>query len=330
MKSDILKILIQSHAEGDESLFRKAALQAAASESAAGHGRVAEELRTIIAKMPTAPSKSKHVIDITQPRGELADILYGGLRSERLNDVVLKDTLKKNLHLIIKETRYRMNLERYGVQPRRKFIFYGPPGCGKTLTAAALAGEMGLPLLTIRLENLFSRFLGSTSNHLKTIFSEMPNRPGIYLFDEFDAIGKARGDSQDVGEINRIVNSFLQLMDSDKSESIIIAATNYIELLDNAILRRFDDILVFSKPTQENIIATMKMKLKDFLNLNIIINFANQISDCSFADITRICDDAIRSMVLGDREKILEQDLIDSITNQKERTKITQKGTEPT
>src|SRR5690606_6629274 len=105
---------------------------------------------------------------------------------------------------VIKENRARASLERHGIEPRRKLLFHGPPGCGKTLGAKVLAGEMGLPLLTVRLASLFSRFLGATANHLRAVFSAMTRRPGVYLFDEFDSVAQARGDSNDVGELRRV------------------------------------------------------------------------------------------------------------------------------
>ena len=210
MRADILKLLLRSHAEGDEAAFRKAALQLASSESTSGHVRVAEEIRAIIAKMPpTSAPRSTPIVDIAQPRGELADLLEGGHRDERLKDIVLRDGVRKLILRVIERTARRSRLERFGVAPRRRLLFHGPPGCGKTVLAAAvLAGEMGLPLMTVRFDALFSRFLGATGVQLRAIFAEMPRRPGVYLFDEFDAVAKARGDAQDVGEMNRVVTAF--------------------------------------------------------------------------------------------------------------------------
>ena len=249
MKADILKLLLQSHADGDETSFRKAALQLAASESNAGHVKVADDLRAIIARLPsTGSKKSTPVVDISSPRGELADLLEGGHRDERLRDIVLTTDTRDVLLRIMSENRSRGRLERFGVEPRRRLLFHGAPGCGKSLGAAVLAGEMGLPLMTVRFDALFSRFLGATATQLRAIFAEMPRRPGVYLFDEFDSIAKARGDAQDVGEMNRVVTAFLQLVDADVSGSIMVAATNHVELLDRAVFRRFDVIVPFDKP----------------------------------------------------------------------------------
>lgn len=311
MKSDILKLLLQSHAEGDETSFRKAALQLAASESAAGHARIADDIRAIVAKMPpTTGRKTGPIVDIAAPRGELADILEGGHRDERLRDIVLTREVREPLLRIISENRSRARLERFGVSPRRRLLFHGAPGCGKTLAAAVLAGEMGLPLMTVRFDALFSRFLGATAVQLRAVFAEMPRRPGVYLFDEFDAVAKARGDSQDVGEMNRVVTAFLQLVDADVSGSILVAATNHVELLDRAMFRRFDVIIPFDKPTREQVVELFKLRLTSVgLQDDQSTNLAADVDGLSYADVARACDDAVRTMALDDREEVTVSDV---------------------
>lgn len=321
MKADILKLLLQSHAEGDESSFRKAALQLAAAESTAGHVRVAEEIRAIIAKMPaTSTRKAGPVVDIAAPRGELADLLEGGHRDERLRDIVVRPDVRELLLRVISENRSRGRLERFGVSPRRRLLFHGGPGCGKTLAAAVLAGEMGLPLMTVRFDALFSRFLGATAIQLRAIFAEMPKRPGVYLFDEFDSVAKARGDSQDVGEMNRVVTAFLQLVDADVSGSILVAATNHVELLDRAVFRRFDVIVPFDKPTREQLVDLLKLRLGAVgLREEDAEHLAGRAEGWSFADVVRACDDAVRTMALDDREEISERDLVTALEELKRR-----------
>ncbi|XXY16780.1 AAA family ATPase [Sorangium sp. So ce216] len=311
MRADIFKQLLQAHADGDDATFRKAALQLASAESAAGHVRVAEDLRAIVAKMAAAPPKrGTTLVDIAQPRGELADILDGGHREERLADIVLADETRVLFERVLKENRSRAKLEKWGVTPRRRLLLHGPPGCGKTLAAGVLAGEMGLPLLTVRFDALFSRFLGATATHLRSIFAEMPRRPGVFLFDEFDAVAKARGDAQDVGEMNRVVTAFLQLIDADVSTSILIAATNHASLLDRAVFRRFDLIVPFEKPTTEQVAALLRLRLAAFdLPADVISDVARLGEGLSFADAARASEDAIRSMVLDGREQLRREDI---------------------
>jgi SpoVK/Ycf46/Vps4 family AAA+-type ATPase len=315
MKGDILRTLIQAHATGDESTFRKAALQLAASESAAGHSRIAEELRGIVAKMPPASArKSGNVVDIAQPRGDLADILDGGHREERLRDIVLREETRELLERIITENRSRSRLEKFGVGPRRRLLFHGPPGCGKTLGAAVLAGEMGLPLMTVRLDALFSRFLGATAVQLRAIFAEMPRRPGVYLFDEFDSVAKARGDAQDVGEMNRVVTAFLQLVDADTSGSLLLAATNHVELLDKAVFRRFDVIVPFEKPSHSQIADLLVLRLAALgLRAEDAAQVAAKAEGWSFADVARASDDAVRSMALAGHDRVSKSDVLTAL-----------------
>jgi SpoVK/Ycf46/Vps4 family AAA+-type ATPase len=321
MKTDILKLLLQSHADGDEGSFRKAALQLAAAESSAGHVRVADEIRAIIAMMPaTGGRKSGPIVDIAAPRGELADILEGGHRDERLRDIILRPEVRDLLLRVISENRSRDRLERFGVSPRRRLLFHGAPGCGKTLAAAVLAGEMGLPLMTVRIDALFSRFLGATAVQLRSIFAEMPRRPGVYLFDEFDSVAKARGDSQDVGEMNRVVTAFLQLVDADVSGSILVSATNHVELLDRAIFRRFDVIVPFEKPTREQLVDLLRLRLGTMgLGDAQAEELATNVEGWSFADVGRVCDDAVRTMALDDRDKIAGRDVVHALEELKRR-----------
>jgi SpoVK/Ycf46/Vps4 family AAA+-type ATPase len=322
MKSDILKSILQAHADGDEVAFRKAALQLAASESGAGHTRVADDLRAIIAKLPPATMKrGERLVDIAAPRGDLADILEGGHREERLRDIVLRDDLRDLLLRVIAENRSRSRLESFGVSPRRRLLFHGAPGCGKTLAAAVIAGEMGLPLMTVRFDALFSRFLGATAVQLRAIFAEMPRRPGVYLFDEFDSVAKARGDSQDVGEMNRVVTAFLQLVDADVSGSLLVAATNHVELLDRAVFRRFDVIVPFDKPNSDQLGDLLRLRLAPRgLRTDQVQGLAARAAGWSFADVARACDDAVRTMVLDGRRQITEADLASAIDDLKRRT----------
>jgi SpoVK/Ycf46/Vps4 family AAA+-type ATPase len=313
VRADLLKHLVRTHAEGDEEGFRKAALQVAAAESAAGHTRVAQQIREILASLPPTSARST-IVDIAQPRGPLADVLDAGHRSERFNDIVLAPEVRSTLQRVLKENRSRSRLQGFGVSPRRRLLFHGPPGCGKTLAASVLAGELGVPLMTVRFDALFSRFLGATANHLRAIFQEMPRRPGVYFFDEFDAVAKARGSGQDVGEMQRIVTSFLQLLDADRSASILIAATNHAELLDRAVFRRFDVTVEFARPTEAQVKELLSIRLASFdLPTATIRSVVRAARGLSFADMARACDDAIRTMALDGRDRLTPEDITSAV-----------------
>lgn len=345
MKAEILKRLLEAHADGDGQAFRKAALQLAATEGNAGHTRIAEELRAIVARLPVATgvamgAPSVHgaaaepfrgatstavrgavglgggaaggatTVDIAQPRGDLAGLLTGGFRPERLPDIVAPEALCAQLTRVLREYRHRTAFESWGVSPSRKLLFHGPPGCGKTLAASVVAGELGLPLMTVRFDGLFSRFLGATAGHLKVIFDEMPRRPAVYLFDEFDAVAKSRGDAQEVGEVRRVVTSFLQLIDADQSASVLIAATNFDALLDRAVFRRFDVIVPFALPTAGQLDRLIQLRLRAFaLSPKLTRRVAAASVGLSYADASRACDDAIKAMVLDGRQLLEGLDL---------------------
>lgn len=315
MRSEILKQLITAHLDGDDAAFRKAVIQLASAESSAGHTRIAEELRRVATQLGERPKRGGgQVVDIARPRGEVADLLEGGHRHERFRDIVLPEPTRELLERIVRENRARAELERWQVAPRRRLLFHGPPGCGKTLAAAVLAGELGLPLMTVRFDALFSRFLGATANHLRIIFDEMPRRPGVYLFDEFDAVAQRRGHAQDVGEMRRIVTSFLQLIDADRSASLIIAATNHAELLDRAVFRRFDIEVPFEIPDERQLAQLLALRLVAFdLPEELLHRVSHASTGISYADAARACDDAIRAMVLEGAESLSEEELAQSI-----------------
>lgn len=307
--SDIIKQLLKAYANGDSEMFRKSALQLASNESRIGHSKLAEEIREIIAKFPSDFLSNPETISLAQPRGELSGLIDGSFRKEKLRDLVLSTDLRQQLERIVFENHRRSTLQKAGLAATRRLLFFGPPGCGKTLSAKALAGELNMPLMTIRFDALFSRYLGATANHLRTIFEEMPKRPGVYFFDEFDAVGKNRGDDSDVGETKRVVSSFLQLMDSDTSASLIIAATNFERSIDPAAVRRFDTAIHFGLPTTEQIAALLMSRLGNYSTSNLLAGFVKNLVRFSFADVTRICDDALRSMVLKEKNKVSQEDL---------------------
>jgi len=317
VRSEILKQLILAHAQGDDAAFRKAVIQLASVESSAGHTRIAEELRQVAMQLGERPKPGRgQVVDIARPRGEVADLLEGGHRDERFRDIVLPAGTRELLERIVRENRARAQLERWQVAPRRRLLFHGPPGCGKTLAAAVLAGELGLPLMTVRFDALFSRFLGATANHLRIIFDEMPRRPGVYLFDEFDAVAQRRGHAQDVGEMRRIVTSFLQLIDADRSASLIIAATNHAELLDRAVFRRFDIEVPFDIPKEQQLVELLALRLAAFeLPEELLHRVARASTGISYADAARACDDAIRAMVLDGAESLSEAQIVRSMAD---------------
>ena len=222
-----------------------------------------------------------------------------------MEDIVLPAAGRSAVSRLLIEQRAAARLREWGLDARRKVLFYGPPGCGKTLGASVIAGELGLSLIRVRIEILFSRYMGETGAMLAAIFDDMSRRRAVYLFDEFDAIGKQRDEGSDVGEARRVVSTFLQLMDADASQSIVVAATNQRPSLDVALFRRFDDLIAFEPPARAEARELWRRKtLSHRLRKGELDELALLSERLSYADITRAADEALKTMVLDGREHL--------------------------
>lgn len=309
---DQLKALLRSFAEGDDRHFYSVAMQLAAHEAKQGHGRLAEELRELIdaAKSRRHTGGADGAIPISRPKGELASLLSVSYPSRRLSDMVLSKPLLDALQRVLKEQRHLAKLRSHGLHPRRKLLLVGPSGTGKTMTAAALAGELGIPLFVVRLDALITKFMGETAAKLRQVFDAVSSTRGVYFFDEFDAIGSQRGMANDVGEIRRILNSFLLMIEQDDSNSVIVAATNHPDILDEALFRRFDDVVEYHVPSHEEIQALLRMKLSSYLkSTKAIAELSSEASGLSHAEIARAVDDAVKEAVMHDEESVPAESL---------------------
>lgn len=244
-------MLVDSFAERDDERFRTVALDIAAAAAKAGDRQLAETVRAMVdrSRRSVLPSVGPRAVPIVRPEGELASLLTVSYPKTRFVDMVLTKKCRASLDRLLQENRAADTLRAHGLEPRRRLLLAGPPGCGKTMTARAIAGETGLPLLVVQFHALITKYMGETGAKLHTIFDSMSRTRGVYLFDEFDVVGTSRSASNDVGEARRVVNSFLQLLEHDSSDSIVVAATNRVETLDDALFRRFDDIVLFARPT---------------------------------------------------------------------------------
>lgn len=311
-KAEQIKALLKSHVEGDDAHFYAVAMQVAAAEAKKGHGKVAQELRALIDKAKARPGapKAAQPIPIAAPKGELSSLLSVQYPKLRFADMVLNEQIAGRLRRLIKEQRQIHKIRPHGLIPRKRLLLVGCPGTGKTMSASVLAGELGLPLFVVRLDSLMTKFMGETAAKLRQIFDAISQVRGVYLFDEFDAIGSNRGMLNDVGEMRRILNSFLQLIEEDSSESLILAATNHPEILDGALFRRFDDVIEFDLPGIELIERALKYRLANFNKRRIGWSaLAKQALGLSYADITRACEDAIKDVIIHDREVLTTQDV---------------------
>lgn len=316
-----LVALLQSHLEGDDEQFLTVAMQAAAHEARQGHGKLAQQLREIVDETRVkrkARARPREPIPLAQPRGDLATLINARYSETRLSSMVLSPDLEQRLHRVLIEQRQQSRLRSHGLRPRRKLLLLGPPGAGKTMTAAALAGELHMPLFTIVLDGLMTKFMGETAAKLRLVFDAISETKGVYFFDEFDAIGAKRNERNDVGEIRRILNSFLQFLEADNSDSLIVAATNHPELLDKALYRRFDDVIEYLLPNDEIAQRILENRLALFKTAGIDWPTAVAAgAGLSQAEFALAAEDAAKQALLADRDTINDQDLLRAIAERK-------------
>ena len=301
-----LKALLKSHVEGDDERFFSVAMQVAAHEARRGHGRLAEELRALIDRAKRGLGTGTPV-PIGRPRGELADLLEASHPSARLGDMILGKDLGEQIRRVIREQRHAGRILERGLAPRRKLLLTGPPGTGKTLTASVLAGELGFPLLQVRLDGLITKYMGETAAKLRQIFEATARSRGVYFFDEFDAIGSQRGLPNDVGEIRRVLNSFLLMIEQDRSHSLVIAATNHPAILDPALFRRFDDIFHYELPDTPQIMRLLKARLSAAAVKQIKWGSLAQLAaGLSYAEVARAANEVLKDELIQERDCVTE------------------------
>ena len=322
--ADHIKALIKSHAEGDEMRFYSIALQVAAQAARSGHSKFAQELREIVDDgrqrgSVSAPLRSKP-IPLVQPKGELAGLLVVHYPKLRLADMALTLALQQRIERVLREQRDRERLRQHGFSPIRKLLLLGPPGTGKTMTASVLAGELGLPLFTVQLHGLITKYMGETAAKLRLVFDEIARTRAVYLFDEFDALGGERASPNEVGEIRRVLNSFLQFLEQDDADSLILGATNHASLLDRALFRRFDAAIEYDLPSAEvvRVLLRNRLALLDTQGVSWDAVVA-EAQGLSHAELVRACEQAAKNVLLDNRTQISTHDLVEAIADRRIR-----------
>lgn len=289
-----VKALIKAHYDQDNERFKTAALRIAASETRAGHTNVGREITAMV----DASTRTKGNIINLANKDNLFLISFP---ETKLADLVVSSEITEKISRVLSEYRQRKKLASFGLSCRRKLLLEGDPGTGKTMTASVIAAELDMPLFIVQTDKLITKYLGETSTRLRQIFETIVNNRAVYLFDEFDAIGADRSRDNEVGEMRRILNSFLQFIEADTSESIIIAATNNRKILDQALFRRFDDVMHYGLPTVDEVkrLVTIRTGAYDPA-FAITDTTAAELSQLCQADITRLCEDAVKESLLTD------------------------------
>jgi SpoVK/Ycf46/Vps4 family AAA+-type ATPase len=299
-KDLVLKIVRASRTEDDKS-FSAAVRELIRLEKKQGHANVAEQLeRALSVRSTQRPLHQNVSSSVPRSKGEGSTLIDVKKPSKSLEDMVLRDETAAKIIRFLQEYGKREILARYGLSPKLKLLFFGPPGNGKTLAAEVIASELQLPLFYVRFDGLVGSYLGETASNLRKVFEFAQSGLGILFFDEFDAIGKKRNDPNDVGELKRVVNSFLQLLDSYTGQSPIIAATNHEDILDYALWRRFDDSVFFPQPNEVELQRYLKTRLSGFRVEGFNSDEAAKwMLGCSFALVQRIITDALKTMILS-------------------------------
>jgi SpoVK/Ycf46/Vps4 family AAA+-type ATPase len=316
-KAEHIKAMVRSHAEGDEARFYSIAMQVAAQAAHKGQATFAKELRDLVdeakaSRRPRSVDRDRHRPGpLAQPRGDLAGLLSVAYPRVRLSALALDDELAARLTRVVAEQRQRSRLLELGFTPARKLLLVGPPGTGKTMTSHAVAGELGLPLFTARLDGLITKFLGETAARLRSIFDAITSTRAVYLFDEFDALGGRRSNSNDTGEIRRVLNSFLQFIELDESDSLVIAATNHVDILDPALFRRFDGILRYGLPSTTTAHEVMLSRLATIDTVNVDWSqVLPAVTGLSHADLCKASEQAAKTALLSGRAAVETSDLV--------------------
>ncbi len=312
--ADQVKALIESHAEGDDTRFYSVALQLAAKEARSGHAAYAQDLKRLVDAARGRQVAGAKVVPVAAPRGELSSLLSVSYPDARLSHMALTADVRSLLRRVINEQVNRDRLYASGFRPLRRLLLLGPPGTGKTMTAAVLAGELSLPLFSVRLDGLINKFMGETASKLRLIFDAMAETRGVYLFDEVDALAGSREAGNDVGEIRRVLNSFLQFLEQDDSQSILVATSNLPDLLDRALFRRFDATATYPMPTAAVANAVIRGRLASLDLRDVNWRKIGQAArGLSHADVTAAAELAAKDAILAGATTVTTESLTESL-----------------
>jgi SpoVK/Ycf46/Vps4 family AAA+-type ATPase len=331
----ILK-MINSYMKGDSAGFRSVAEEFIAEERRKNHHILARDIERLLKNGANSSDLSgslaligTHTDDL--PRDKERGFLLVEIKEPRrtLESLVLAQEIRKQLDLIVYENHKAEILRTFGLRPMSKLLFCGPPGCGKTVGAEAIAQSLYLPLVLVRFDAVISSYLGETAANLRKVFDFARTRPMVILFDEFDAIGKHRTDEEEHGELKRVVNSFLQMLDGFRGENLLIAATNHQGLLDSALWRRFDEIIYFDRPNADAIEEVLRQNMRQLgVEASVILSkCSSDLVGLSHADAERIALQAVKATVLANETAIQLETLKESIKNQKRRVALTREMT---
>ena len=312
MNAQLLRRLFMAMNEGTPALKRVAG-EIVNEQKRRGHSRLATQLETVLRELPEDTgqlhdrSQGGTGVRELRPLSQRQELLVSVTRPERLqHHMVLADTVEERFVQIEKEFAARERLAEHGLLARRRILLYGPPGCGKTLGAHRLAWATALPLMQVRFDSLVSSLFGETASNLRKVFEHAQRMPSVLLLDECDYIAKSRTARHDVGEVSRIVNTLLQLLDEFRGPGLLVATTNIDRELDSALFRRFDDAFQIPAPTESEINRLLRFTLSGMptATSTVTSQFAKKLVGTSASDVVRVAQDAAKLAVLGGDTKV--------------------------
>jgi len=328
MNSSDIELLFKAFSSKDDALFNEVALKIINDEEIKNHHLVARKLKKILSDDISQNEKSKlfrgNLPPIPRDNEKGFPLLEIKKEHHYYSDLIIDEKLSQVLKEVIRENKKSQLLNSYDLQPKNKILLIGPPGTGKTLTAKILSSEMNYPLIVVRFDAVISSFLGETSSNLRKIFDYIDKGKWVVLFDEFDIIGKRRDDPTEHGEIKRVVNNFMLMLENYLGDSILLASSNHPQILDEAVWRRFDEVLIYSLPD-------VKLREKIFEKCFKILNreksidykaFAEKTDGFSGSDINQVSVRAMKNSLLDGIKELSQEYIEKSIDRQKENLKF--------
>ena len=333
-KGELLKKLFYSYSHGDNQAFHEVATEMIRDEESKNNRVLANALRRNLGDMKSLPlpgvfsegnkGSSRKLTVIPFERDKQLPLVETVVPERQVSDLILTRSNQHLLLSLLNEFRQRETLGAHGLRPRSRLLFCGPPGCGKTLCAEVFANEVKLPLLVASMDVLVSSLLGETATNLRKIFEFAASQPVVLLLDEFDAIARLRDDETLNGELRRVVNSLLTLIEKFRGQGFVIAATNHESQLDPAIWRRFDEVVFFEKPNRNEVVKLLNLKFRNFGRDFESPEVAEALDGFSHADIERVCVNAIRRSILSGQRLVTKRRFVKSVALEIRRRDIAQ------
>lgn len=296
-RADILISMVQTAKNGDMVSFHKTVESLIADEREKKHQVLADRLAALLS------NSTKNGVSV-RPNGEAKDLIFEIIPERTFDDLILDDIILKSCKELVEEQHRSDLLKSYGLNPRNRILLAGSPGNGKTTLAEAVAAHLMYPLFVMRYENIIGSFLGETATKLQKVFDYVKTRNCVLFFDEFDTIGKERGDTKETGEIKRVVSSLLLQMDRLPTYVVVITASNHPELLDRAVWRRFQIRLELKSPEKTQIqryIEKFIQRTKVNFNYNIP-SLADKLTGYSYSEVEDFCTDVVRQAILNHKQ----------------------------